>query len=525
MAGTVIDSLIVMLGLDGSQFRKGASDVVQDNKRIRDDAKRTADSLVDYGKQGAEFFSGMTKKALEFFAVVAAGRGMQMLYSQAVNVSAATGRMAANIGTSTTKLSAFQNMMKLAGMSPDAATSSLNSIAQQQAAWMTGNPLGATGLAMMQRYAHIQTMNGNTPVDPATIAQQLAGYFQGMTGPMAQMRGSQFGLSGDFVTMLRQLGPNGVANALKNDATVNTAASKAAQALQTSFANLQIQVDHLSTDMMTLTAPAFVLALNEMAKGIEAIDDALHGDFGPLSNALSLGAQNGAVAPDAVPPPDNSGWGSLFNIFRQGQVESGGRQTDANGNPVTSSAGAVGIMQLMPGTAEGVAKANGIPWDPNRFKYDAGYNQNLGLLYMQQLSHQFPGNPKEVYAAYVAGPATVEAQIAAGGNNWLHTSVAGQSAKNLLAEQAYVAKLTAPWTLPAARGLPNNVNDLLNGYRVQQRTAQAANANAASKAVTQHISTGPITVNTKATDAKGTGKAVSNAVQQALVIQANTGFV
>lgn len=84
--------------------------------------------------------------------------------------------------------------------------------------------------------------------------------------------------------------------------------------------------------------------------------------------------------------------------------ESGGRQTDSGGNPVTSSAGAVGIAQVMPDTAKYVAKKNGIPWDENRYKTDAAYNENLGKLYFQEQLQDFGGDVAKALAAYNAGP-------------------------------------------------------------------------------------------------------------------------
>lgn len=509
MAGTVIDSLVVQLGLDGSNYKQGAADATASNKKMRDDAETTAKSLVDSGKQGAEFFGQISKKALEFFAIVAAGRGMGQLYSQAVSVGAATGRMAQNIGTSVSHLSAWQNMMGTVGQSADDATSSLNNLAQQQAAIQMGQPQNAAGLLYMRQMTGISYLNPNgTARDPSDIAQDLAPYFASLSGPVAQAQGKQMGFTPGFITAEQQLGAAGVRSGLANDATNNEKSSKAAQDLQASFANLEIQVDKFSTDIMTKTAPAMVTFYDILTKGIQDLDQALNGNFGPLSNAMSQGTVDGTVVPNANPPSNNTGlpdW--ALNLWNQEKAESGGRQLDVNGNPITSSAGAVGIMQLMPSTAEEVAKKNGIPWDPNRFKYDAGYNQNLGLLYMQQLEYQFPGNPKEVYAAYNAGPKRVQDALDKYGPNWLSHMPD--------ATQAYVAQLTAPWKLPANNGVSANVNSLLNSFRSQQ-----SQRNAPAK----QVSVGDVHIHTAANTVKGLSKAGAKAIRQSMVTQANTGF-
>lgn len=85
------------------------------------------------------------------------------------------------------------------------------------------------------------------------------------------------------------------------------------------------------------------------------------------------------------------------------QVESGGRQYDANGNVITSPAGAIGIMQLMPGTAD----EYGV--DP----YDPAQNVEGGTAYLNDLIAQF-GDVPDALAAYNWGPSNVQRAIASG---------------------------------------------------------------------------------------------------------------
>jgi soluble lytic murein transglycosylase-like protein len=84
------------------------------------------------------------------------------------------------------------------------------------------------------------------------------------------------------------------------------------------------------------------------------------------------------------------------------QVESGGRQYDANGNVITSSAGALGIMQLEPGTAADLGV------DP----YDQAENVAGGTAYLNDLFNQF-GNVPDTLAAYNWGPGNVSRAIRA----------------------------------------------------------------------------------------------------------------
>lgn len=97
--------------------------------------------------------------------------------------------------------------------------------------------------------------------------------------------------------------------------------------------------------------------------------------------------------------------------------ESGGRQFGADGKPLTSSAGAVGIMQVMPGTGPEAAALAGLPWDEKRFRTDKDYNRALGVAYFNKQLETF-GDPVVAAAAYNAGPGKVQAALKQGGN-WL----------------------------------------------------------------------------------------------------------
>lgn len=71
---------------------------------------------------------------------------------------------------------------------------------------------------------------------------------------------------------------------------------------------------------------------------------------------------------------------------------------------VVSPAGAMGLMQLMPGTAQLMARETGVGYDRGRLLTDPAYNATLGSGYLARLVEEFGDNYILVAAGYNAGP-------------------------------------------------------------------------------------------------------------------------
>lgn len=92
-------------------------------------------------------------------------------------------------------------------------------------------------------------------------------------------------------------------------------------------------------------------------------------------------------------------------IRRVMTIESGGR-TMLGGSPIVSHSGAVGLMQLMPGTWRDMQKMLGLGSNPN----DPHDNILAGAAYLRLMYDRF-GYPG-LFAAYNAGPARYSAALA-----------------------------------------------------------------------------------------------------------------
>lgn len=143
----------------------------------------------------------------------------------------------------------------------------------------------------------------------------------------------------------------------------------------------------------------------------------------PAAGADDPYASVGATAPGQ--PADSPYAGKLASIYQQEnpdvvslvqrvkQQESGGNQN------AVSKKGAIGKMQVMPGTAPEAAKLAGVPWDPKAYKEDGTYNEILGHAYLAEQLRKYGGNVGQALAAYNAGPGAVDQAVSTHGDDWL----------------------------------------------------------------------------------------------------------
>ena len=92
------------------------------------------------------------------------------------------------------------------------------------------------------------------------------------------------------------------------------------------------------------------------------------------------------------------------------------RQESAFNPRAISSAGARGLMQLMPATARSVAAAERVGYDGSLLTVDADYNLRLGTAYLGKQLEDFGGSYVLALAAYNAGPSRAKAWIRAYGD-------------------------------------------------------------------------------------------------------------
>lgn len=198
---TIIDALVVSLGLDAKAVVKGQKQAEGAFKQVEDSAKRmgegvdnssskagaalgkvekgaekAADAMEEggkksddalektekkaqkvaghishSGKEASEFFTKMQKQALAFFAVLTTGKSLKAFTSDTINAGANLGRTARRMNMAKRDVYALQKSVESVGGSGDAATAALQNMQTaltdpQQSAQIYGklNQLGVT---------------------------------------------------------------------------------------------------------------------------------------------------------------------------------------------------------------------------------------------------------------------------------------------------------------------------------------------------------------------------------------------
>lgn len=129
---TIIDSLLVKLGLDSSEFEAKKSKVDKGLKDTGAEAEKTGSKLKKSGKDGADSFENVAKSAAKFLAIIGGTMAVKRFIENQIEANAALDRFAQNLNQSANSISAWSNAAELAGGSAEGLQGTMDMLSKSQ---------------------------------------------------------------------------------------------------------------------------------------------------------------------------------------------------------------------------------------------------------------------------------------------------------------------------------------------------------------------------------------------------------
>lgn len=241
---TVIDSLIVTLGLDPSDFNKGQKAAGSAFLKTRDEAKSAGQDVEKSAKGMADSIDKVTKSALALFGVLVGAHGLTDFLVSVTNTDAMIGRLSKTLGISTANLQQWQAAAARMGGSAEGMTSSVSSANSQLINMRTNGVPLPTGIAQIFSRSGISLEGASgwtteqylTKLAQAINADVSTGAF---SASAASTLAQQSGFTSDFVNVALAHGGAGLQGYLNSMPVVSDDTIKRLQDLQTTWAKLQ----------------------------------------------------------------------------------------------------------------------------------------------------------------------------------------------------------------------------------------------------------------------------------------------
>jgi hypothetical protein len=265
MAGTVIDSLVVELGLDPAKFTKGQRDALNAFKKTQGEFDRRLKDLEESGKRAGNSFASITTAAEGLFSVLA-GTSMAAFARDTMNSAAATGRMATNIGVATNELSAFGRMIERNGGNAESAMGSMKGFTDQVAR------LNNFGEGSQELFRFLGTIGASPGMNALDTYMKFAEWAERnrnnpqLVNILGQSVGLDQGAINEALKGIRQV-REGWQRAQVGALTPEQAA--AMQRMQESWNTLDQAIRMVGRDLVTDAEPAFTKVATAIAGWVE----------------------------------------------------------------------------------------------------------------------------------------------------------------------------------------------------------------------------------------------------------------
>ncbi|EPB2217833.1 transglycosylase SLT domain-containing protein [Klebsiella pneumoniae] len=314
MAATVIDALLVTLGLDTSDFRKGQKDVSDDLKKQREDAKKTAKEMAEQGKKAASFFSSIKTELLALTGVTVTAGGLMSLVKNTTSGLMDLSIQSKALGMSAKELDGWAKSAEAAGSSAEKITNVLKGFQDAKQGATFGdftNPLYEVA-PILRRLTGVEI---NTSKDDVpTIARKVFSALQKVKNPaMRRVLAERVGI--DDATLQRnqegQFLPD--VDRLTKSSGITDASTKGAKEFTAAWAELNQSLETTKNQFYTFLIPYvrdFNVVLRDLSNWMKSHPEEMKQKVDAFFGAIESGAKMADKAAQAV-----GGWENAIKLL------------------------------------------------------------------------------------------------------------------------------------------------------------------------------------------------------------------
>lgn len=291
MSATIIDALLVTLGIDPRQFVKGAAEANKAQRGIADTSARTARDTDAHerrlaaarqarmqtanaqAKQMAAGIKVVRNEVLGLFALFTAGVGIKNFVENTINTAAGLGFLAANLKTSTEEITAWQRASERAGGSKEGIVKQLKESAAAIAALKSGmGPSDSMQWFFRMGGSSKDLQDGNSYL--LARSKIIHGLFQ-VDPTKAALMSAQMGISEEQFDLIKQ-GPAAIlalVEAQRKNSVVSAQDAAGALALRNRWLDFKDGLEATTTKILVAMIPAFESLVAWLQKATAWITD------------------------------------------------------------------------------------------------------------------------------------------------------------------------------------------------------------------------------------------------------------
>ena len=314
MAATVIDALLITLGLDTSDFRKGQKDVSDDLKKQREDAKNTAKEMAEQGKKAASFFSSIKTELLALTGVTVTAGGLISFVKSTTSGLMDLSIQSKALGLSARELDGWSKSAEAAGSSAEKISASLQGF---QGA-IQGARVGDYSSSIFGGLAQLNALTGqNFDVwgqDASSLAKTSLDALRKISDPNLRR---QVGLSLGFDDATLQRNQEGKflpdVDRLTKSSGITDASTKGAKEFTAAWAELNQSLETTKNQFYTFLIPYvrdFNVVLRDLSNWMKSHPEEMKQKVDAFFGAIESGAKMADKAAQEV-----GGWENAIKLL------------------------------------------------------------------------------------------------------------------------------------------------------------------------------------------------------------------